>query len=1274
MFSTTKFIGKLLNSVELDPSTEVSQNTSQSPVYNNSPQPQRPPRKSKAAEGSQLLTNPADEVSDDDSIPELESTAEEIPFSDYIPVPPRTPIVQEPEMNVDSPRPTSLYPDLSTINQNDPPIVGESDSPIVSSEDPPIQLIPEGPMIELHAVKAPQDTLLIGVSIPNSPQDSVLTALVDTGAAVSLLASRHYQTLDPSQHPLMPTHYKGVEGIGKTMFPVLGAVTLSLTLSNTFTTSPISFVVIDDRVTNYDIVIGYDLLHKESLLPDLAHKELVIRNKNTVTTVVRDMRSINSQTYRAELDKNVTVAPNMCITVPIRIVDSLITPSSLLLFTPDNRNRFVMDYAVTPVLNSITRLHLYNITEDTLKLKRGYSPGVFAPVMTHTVSLPEINVVELTQQPQITYPEWTQETLIDAFQIDSTDLTRDQKDKLIELLLRYPTVLSLGDADVGCTSVLKHVIDTIIDDPINVPVRRIQGPILYEIEEVCQQLEVDGIIRRSFSPYSAPVVPVRKPDGTLRLCIDYRKLNQITKGDSFPIPNLVDTLFSLQGMKFFSTIDLIKGYYQIEMENDSIEKTAFSTPLSHWEFLRMPFGVKNGPATFQRAMRLALCHIPWYEVMIYLDDVLIISDTFDKHLMILEDVLEAFRVAGFKLKPSKTNLLQRHVKFLGHQISDQGMKPLEKNLQGVKDFPVPKTVRQVRQFMGLVNFYRRHIPHCSEIAKPLFDLLSSKRTINWTDECQHAFDSLKELLTSPPILSYPDRTTTANPLVLHVDASGIGAGACLSQVQDNVDKPIAYISMVFSKAQRRYSTTDREVAAIRWAVQSLKPFLYGIKVVIFTDHKPLLFLQNMSLVNQRVARTLEELNDIDYELRYIPGKDNIVADVLSRVSFDLKLKTSTYTRDLPEVPDGFMETKTPGGGDSLFQCFSYYLHGHFDSHIQIREEVVEELLNNRQKYHLPTGREANQTLKQLQLTKYPGQLPFTHSIEAFANLYLTRILVYYSKDHPLHFGKPSYEDVCCLFCLGGIHFNVLTPIRNIMPETARRALNSDPQKPTSTVLHVLVNDELSEDPETAFTNDHMELSGGEVPHKEISFQTNIISLCNFKLISDPQDSVDVTLTQIVECQMTDTVLKRLRFCLLNNRPFRGPLKQYQHARNSMSILDNQIIHRTRADKYHYVVSFQFAVDVAIINHSEFVHIGQRKLYSLLETIIWHPKLKDICRDITLSCHKCQLAKISNIYHAPPMIKIHTRYPFELVAVDLLQLPKSSKGNNYAMVLIDHYSK
>ncbi|RXG56021.1 hypothetical protein Avbf_18182 [Armadillidium vulgare] len=238
--------------------------------------------------------------------------------------------------------------------------------------------------------------------------------------------------------------------------------------------------------------------------------------------------------------------------------------------------------------------------------------------------------------------------------------------------------------------------------------------------------------------------------------------------------------------------------------------------------------------------------------------------------------------------------------------------------------------------------------------------------------------------------------------------------------------------------------------------------------------------------------------------------------------------------------------------------------------------------DNREKYHIPTGREAKQTLKQLQLTKFPGQLPFTHSIEAFSNIYLVQVLVYYSKDHPLHFGNPNHKDICCLFCMGGIHYNLLTPTKSKLPQTAIDALSSFPILSASVViLHLLI----SEDSE------------------------------------DENDDI-----------------------LIENVPT-----------SSIVTIDGEE-----------------NIQVAIINHHEFAHIGQNKLYALLEWIIWHPKLRIICKDISMTCHHCQLGKVSNIYHAPPTIKINTRFPFELVAVDLLQLPKSSKGNSYIFVLIDHY--
>src|ERR1700755_2647256 len=698
--------------------------------------------------------------------------------------------------------------------------------------------------------------------------------------------------------------------------------------------------------------------------------------------------------------------------------------------SPGLPRKVTMDPALIKFQQNRAVMMIRNEDERPKKLRKGCKIGEVELLENPE---PSIGLVEINEIEKGENQGWTPDRLMKDFKLEEATLSSDQKDELILLLARFPTVLSTGDSDVGCTSVIKHTIETLKDEPVQVPVRRLQGPILREIEENCRKMEEEGIIRRSKSPYSAPVVPIRKKDGTIRLCIDYRELNKITKGDSFPIPNLVDMLFSLQGMKFFSTIDLVKGYYQVEMEEESIEKTAFTTPLSHWEFLRMPFGVKNGPATFQRGMRFALAHIPWNECMVYLDDVLIISETFEKHLEILERVLEAFKATGFKIKPSKTFLLRKEVQYLGHKVSEQGMVPLDTSLKGIMDFPVPRTIRQLRQFLGMVNFYRRHIPHCSEIAKPLFELLGHK-TLKWTERCQKAFEELKEALVRPPVLTYQDRSETAQPLKLYVDASDMGAGACLAQDQGGKELPIAFISTTFSKAEQRYSTTENKIAAIRWAVKSLKPFLCGIRVIIHTDHKPLLFLYNMPLVNSRVARTLEEINDIDYELRYITGKQNIVADVLSRAPVGTALE-DLESQMVNEIPKGFSEIKMPGGGDSLFQAFSTWLYGSGEQHQVLRTEVTLELLNNRPKYGLQNGKSSQHITKALQLMKHVGQLPLSQATQAFANIKKVQVWVYYGDAKPLQFGNPSGDSICHLLCLGGVHYTLLIKGNSIRRET-----------------------------------------------------------------------------------------------------------------------------------------------------------------------------------------------------------------------------------------------
>jgi hypothetical protein len=297
-------------------------------------------------------------------------------------------------------------------------------------------------------------------------------------------------------------------------------------------------------------------------------------------------------------------------------------------------------------------------------------------------------------------------------------------------------------------------------------------------------LKKAGIIEESISAWAAPVVIVIKKNGEIRVCVDYRKLNSITKKDSFPMPRIDDTLDKLYGKKFFSTLDLASGYYQIELEESAKEKTAFVIEDHLYQFTRMPFGLCNGPPTFQRLMNYALRDVLGKKALVYLDDVIIFSDTFEQHLKDLREVFELIREAKLTLKFKKCQFLQRSVNYLGHVITAEGIKPDPAKIEQIKNYKIPASADEVRSFLGFVGYYRKFSPDFGAIAKPLTrkthkDML--KQPFTWTEEDQKAFETLRDRLVTPPILAYPNFN---EKFLLFTDACDYGIGAVLLQVQN----------------------------------------------------------------------------------------------------------------------------------------------------------------------------------------------------------------------------------------------------------------------------------------------------------------------------------------------------------------------------------------------------------------------------------------------------------------------------------------------------------
>ncbi len=463
--------------------------------------------------------------------------------------------------------------------------------------------------------------------------------------------------------------------------------------------------------------------------------------------------------------------------------------------------------------------------------------------------------------------------------VDSSVCLEDRQ-KLMDLLTEFSPVFSRGENDLGRTDIVTHVIDTGDSRPVRQALRRHPPAHQEAIRQHVTSMLEQGVIEPARSPWASNIVLVKKKDGSLRCCIDYRQLNTLTRKDAYPLPRTDVCLDAMSGASWFSTFDVRSAYHQLPMDPKSSDATAFICSEGSYQFKYMPFGLCNAGASYQRLMAIVMSGLTFEACLAYLDDVVVFAPNLEVQFDRLRLVLERLKQAGLKLKTCKCNLLQRSVRFLGHVISAGHISVDPEKVRDVVEWPEPTNVTELRGFIGLCSYYRRFVKDFGKIAAPLNALIEKGRAFEWSPACQAAFDNLKSLLTSAPLLAMPD---SHSPLILDTDASNCAIGAVLSQVQDGVEKPIAYASRKLSKPEHNYCVTRKELLAVYYYMKYFRHYLLGRKFVVRTDHSALQWLRKIPEPIGQQARWIGYMEEFDFEVVHRKGRLHSNADALSRL-------------------------------------------------------------------------------------------------------------------------------------------------------------------------------------------------------------------------------------------------------------------------------------------------------------------------------------------------------------------------------------------------------
>lgn len=711
-----------------------------------------------------------------------------------------------------------------------------------------------------------KDTMEMNVQVDILLGEDVVKAklLLDTGAQRSFVSKKFYEKKLIDRADLQKCGVR-MYGVGGQELNTTGEVELQIQLDKNVVRQ--KFIVADIEEEG---ILGFDFFKMHQAEWRWSDNELILGD---VQGQIREVPPIGR--IARVTTKDMVIVPPRSEIVTSGIIQGKVDIPKEGIIQPQGKFLEKYQLGVASVIgrkegNSVP-LRLINIQEKAVILPKNTQVGLYSPA----VIIPERKVRQINEDSKETVD------LESIFGKDLQELQEQDKEAFYALVRKYQAQFLFNKNNLGRTGLVQHEIHTGHHAPIKQQPRREPLGMKEVIKQEIEKMEKAGIIEPSNSPWASPVVLVRKKDGTVRFCVDYRKLNDVTEKDAYPLPRIEDNLDSLQGASWFSTLDLASGYWQVEMSEKDKSKTAFCTKYGLYQFNVMPFGLCNAPGTFERLMETVLRGMQWERAVLYLDDIIIFSKDIPQHLERIEEVLQRLKDANLTLKPSKCHFFKKQVEFLGHVVSQEGVQTDPKKIKDVKEWPIPRRVKDVRSFLGLTGYYRRFIKDYGSIAKPLHELTEKTTPFVWSKERQQAFHQLKSALTSAPILGYPS-AEEGDEFILDTDASNCHIGAVLSQRQGTTERVIAYGSKVLSRQERNYCVTRRELLAVVHFVVHFRHYLLGRRFTLRSDHGALTWLFKFKQPEGQVARWLEQLSEFNFTIIHRPGRIHSNCDGLSR--------------------------------------------------------------------------------------------------------------------------------------------------------------------------------------------------------------------------------------------------------------------------------------------------------------------------------------------------------------------------------------------------------